>query len=260
MARQPDSGGFFENDPTIFESLVENGCDVNIVDAAQATPLLYAVAESKVGHVERLLRLGARYDICNKDGSSPITLAAAQGYDRIVQILLADGDDVNRATQNGWTALHLVADDGDVATARVLLAHPVIDINRRERAGWTPLMLAARNGRAEVLKVLVEAGRIVERSIRLVPMHSRWQFRLAACRRSSRCWPVNWRWIEPIALAQMRSWDRVLLRDRPRPHCGKLRSRLCRTIPIPTISVSRWPREISRLTDSPGRRCGSRTT
>jgi ankyrin repeat protein len=129
--------------------------------------LLCAAAEGKANHVERLLQLGANPAICRQDGNSPLTIAAALGFDRIVQTLLAAGDDVNRADSWGWTALHNVAEIGDTATAGALLACRDLDLNARELTNKTPLMLAAAKGHDGIVKLLVEAGanrRLIDRA------------------------------------------------------------------------------------------------
>ena len=64
----------------------------------------------------------------------------------------AEGDD------DAWTLLHVVAWDGDVEKARLLLevGHPVDPVLR---TGHTPLHVAAQGGNTELARLLLDEGK-----------------------------------------------------------------------------------------------------
>lgn len=63
-------------------------------------------------------------------------------------------DDRDRA---GRTALHYAATDGELGTARRLIAEGA-DVNVKEDGGWTPLHCAADQGDLDIVRLLIAAG------------------------------------------------------------------------------------------------------
>ncbi len=68
--------------------------------------------------VRALLAAGAAANAANKEGETPLYLAALQGRAEVVGTLLQHGADKNSATREGWTPLH-AAHGGEVARALV---------------------------------------------------------------------------------------------------------------------------------------------
>ncbi len=97
--------------------------------------------------------------ILDTDVSGQDLLTAVEHADReSVAELLRDGVNVNAASGDGLTALHLAAMGGDVAIARMLLDAGA-DVEAGTRIGrHTPVHVAARNGAEGVVKLLVGFG------------------------------------------------------------------------------------------------------
>ena len=75
--------------------------------------------------------------------SSPLTVAAIHGYNKIIELLLANKDiEVNLQTSGGWTALHFAAAKGKPECVELLLKHRNIDVNLRNGTGSTALSMA----------------------------------------------------------------------------------------------------------------------
>ncbi len=76
----------------------------------------------------------------------------------LLRSALVDGDnDVNAATANGSTALHIAAAYGyDEITAELLAAGANVDA--RDHLGNTPLILAAQSGQLASARMLLSAG------------------------------------------------------------------------------------------------------
>ena len=82
--------------------------------------------------------------------------AAAVGNIEAVKQHLAAGTDVNLVS-DGFTPLHLAADNDQKETALLLIAKGA-DVNTRGESGWIPLHMAALRGHKEIVELLIEKG------------------------------------------------------------------------------------------------------
>jgi len=90
--------------------------------------------------------------------ASELSLAAMKGDVEKVELLLADGADVNGAQGDGSTALHWAAYREDAELVRRLLEAGA-DVTKRTRVGeMTPLFMAAQSGSGPAVELLLEAG------------------------------------------------------------------------------------------------------
>ncbi len=89
---------------------------------------------------------------------SPVADAAERGDLEEVRSLLRDGADANAAQNDGMTALHWAAANGDAEIARTLLFAGATVRAATRLGGYTPLHLAARSGDVEVAGILLDAG------------------------------------------------------------------------------------------------------
>lgn len=118
--------------------------------------------------VELLLQNGADPDPVNDNGVTPLWLAAQEGYDEIVRMIL-ERDSADKkidieaeSERTGRRPLHQAAQNGHLRAARLLLAkgaaYDPVDLD-----GITPLWLAAgKNGNSDLVRELLEAGAKVE--------------------------------------------------------------------------------------------------
>lgn len=105
---------------------------------------------------------------------SPVADAAMRGDLDEVRELLRSGADVNAPQNDGLTALHWAADNGDAALAGVLIyaGANVAPLTRND--AYTPMHMAARGGHAEVIALLLEAGAdpgVATSRTAVTPMH-----------------------------------------------------------------------------------------
>jgi outer membrane protein assembly factor BamB len=92
------------------------------------------------------------------DGDEDLLAAAKKGDAEVVRALLAKGVDVNAKNAYGATALTFAADKGHLAVVKVLLENKA-DVNVRDTFyKSTPLDWAVMRNHADVIKALVEAG------------------------------------------------------------------------------------------------------
>jgi ankyrin repeat protein len=112
----------FFGHPTLAETLIEQGADVN-----------------------------ARSD--NKIQNMPLHAAAAGRNREAVRILLEHGAEVNARQEGGWTALHAASQNGDAEMVRLLIAAGA-DVEMRAANQQNALDLALTKGHPAVVEVL----------------------------------------------------------------------------------------------------------
>lgn len=184
----------------ILELLLENGADINAKDNSQQGPLYEAVKAGNLAAVRILLKngvsiddqedvferaalhvsvdaanvemtktlvgAGARLDIRDANGLTPLAVAAYKGLPDLVKLLLdtEKGSNVEyrgSADNRGRTALHFSASRGYMEVIKLLLDTPDASVlcTKQNEHGSTPLHSAARRGhRLEEIKILLDKG------------------------------------------------------------------------------------------------------
>ncbi|RSL61425.1 hypothetical protein CEP54_006268 [Fusarium duplospermum] len=113
----------------------------------------------------------ADFNIRDKNivGRTPLSLAAENGYDIIVKLLLAtEGVEVDsKATgviNGGRTPLSFAAQNGHETIVKLLLATEGVEADSKatseRNGGRTPLSYAAENGRKTIVRLLLDTGKV----------------------------------------------------------------------------------------------------
>lgn len=132
--------------------------DVNQTQADGTTALHWAVYKVDRELVAALLRKGARADVVNRYGASPLAEAVRVADPALVGMLLEAGADANIANEDGQTGLMLAARTGNLAVAQLLVREGA-DVNRREQfRDQSAVMWAAAQGHAEMVAFLISKG------------------------------------------------------------------------------------------------------
>jgi len=97
----------------------------------------------------------------NKPKMSNLSLAAFNGHDAVVKLLLETGKvDADSRDGSGQTPLWWAAQNGHDAVVKLLLETGKVNADSKGGSGQTPLWRAARNGHDAVVKLLLEAGKV----------------------------------------------------------------------------------------------------
>lgn len=141
----------------VLKKLIQAGADKNLFDKT-GTPLYYAIEQNKTRFVKVLLRAGANTEclVGAEFSATPLYYAANWGLYDIVGLLLSAGAKRNFATsEDKFQPLHIAAQEGHEAIVRLLLAF-YADPNALTQGGDTPLHLAVENNHESVVRVFLE--------------------------------------------------------------------------------------------------------
>lgn len=116
--------------------------------------LLEGCRRNDINLVLQALAKGPSVDIQDSDGYTPLHVCAENGNIMIVRVLLTHDADVNMQDYSGYTPLHLCASKGKVEIVKLLLANKA-GVNIKNKFGGTPLHYSVRYNHVEIVKVLL---------------------------------------------------------------------------------------------------------
>ncbi|XP_067686363.1 NF-kappa-B inhibitor alpha-like [Haliotis asinina] len=157
----------------LFISAAPNSEWLNITNFLQQTPLHLAVITRQVNIVRRLMTAGARVDVTDIHGNTPLHIACREGYQEIVECLLRPvyyeetllnqheipyqriPQDLEKRNYDGHACLHLAAMSSHLKVLELLLSKKA-NINVRDgTSGRTVLHYAAETGNRILLDFLL---------------------------------------------------------------------------------------------------------
>ena len=124
----------------------------------QAGPLLLAAAMSgDIDAVQELIIQGHDVNARGEGGWTALLSSSAQGYPKIIKVLLDAGANPDISNVLGITPLIYGARYGNMEVVKMLIDYGA-DINLRDTHGDTALMKATEFGNIEVIDILIQAG------------------------------------------------------------------------------------------------------
>ena len=137
---------------------VNDCCSLTGWHGHDSTALCMAAWQGHNNVVNILIGKGADLEKVDKIGWTPLILAAMRGQKDVIQLLLHKGANTNIEGKYGETPLHYAAAYGHPDVVQVLLDHGA-DPNRKTKSRQvTPLHLAAQMGHLDVVKILLAGG------------------------------------------------------------------------------------------------------
>ena len=118
--------------------LLKNGAKVNIPNSNGVTPVMIAVLLQKEDPavLEMLIRAGANLRACDNAGNTVLTGAIAARKNQAVELLLKHGADINQTRPDGITPI-MMCIMANNPEAFLLLQEKGADMTRRHPDGWT---------------------------------------------------------------------------------------------------------------------------
>lgn len=152
-----------ESDHDTLRSLVESGEPVDAPTTFRGyTALFLAALRDDAALAATLVDLGADPNRRADNGAVPLIVAVVHGAGVEVLDLLADrGARIDAANDDGFTALHAIAETDQPAPLAWFLARG-LDLETRTRHGHTPVQIAAALGNLGALEALARAGADLE--------------------------------------------------------------------------------------------------
>ncbi|GLI63909.1 hypothetical protein VaNZ11_007046 [Volvox africanus] len=143
-------------------ALLGYGAQPNLVDKDGATPLILAALKGSVECVKLLLAAGANANATTQVGVSPLVaaigaFAAGDGNLELIRALLEAGAAPNAPFFEEDTILTAAVEGGNPALVSTLLAAGA-DPSMPNTAGALPLQLALTKGHSELVRLLLQAG------------------------------------------------------------------------------------------------------
>lgn len=138
----------------VVEICIESGLDVNEADPNGFTPLAMAAYNGHQEIVKLLLANNATVDSRDRTGMTPLIHAASFPSPETVKTLLDAGADINAAGgQEKWTALMMAAAEGNTAVVELLVAQGA-DVDTLDTDGESAAHFAREKGHTAIAEFL----------------------------------------------------------------------------------------------------------
>jgi ankyrin repeat protein len=154
----------------VLAAITSPDIEIDAKEPDGSTALMWATY--KVDHelVRALLKAGAKANVTNNFGSSPLAEAVKLGDVELVRVLLDAGADADSPNQDNQTALMLASSIGSLPIAQLLIGKRA-DVNAVEGfRGQTALMWAAAENHPQIVDLLLAKGA----SVKLRAKHDDW--------------------------------------------------------------------------------------
>src|SRR5881396_2116774 len=121
-SRSEIADAVMKGDRTAVRTLLQRKADVNAPQVDGATALHWAVYRDDLETANVLIRAGAKPDVANREGVTPLAMASRNGSPQAIKLLFAAGADVNAKEKlRGTTALMWAVDQKHPAAVKVLV-------------------------------------------------------------------------------------------------------------------------------------------
>jgi ankyrin repeat protein len=122
------------------------------------TPLMIACDSGDLAETSRMLKFGADVNLARKSsGATPLYIACLGDFDKVVELLLKNKADPNKARKMGQTPLYACAEKGLLPSAATLLEYGAV-VDQCSKDGNQPLHVAIRGSHAAMCAMLLEHG------------------------------------------------------------------------------------------------------
>ncbi len=144
--------------------MLDRGAHTDIpTNKAAWTPLFHTVARRQDDtikkHLRLLMQLGSDVNYADKNGRTPLMVAASMGRKEAVEVLIENYADIDRLDGYGWSALMLTVYYNHIEICR-FLCECGCDINRISPQGMSAMRIARKHQRKRIIELLHEYGAV----------------------------------------------------------------------------------------------------
>jgi uncharacterized protein len=136
----------------LVEAMIAAKVDVNELDRAGMTALVFAANKNNVRIVQLLRRAGARVEVVNNNLSG-LMMAARNSSLELIQVMNPTAQEINIPAEDGWTAIYFAINRKDAGILRYLLDHGACT-SVKDTYQQTPLQYAEELEWKEGAKIL----------------------------------------------------------------------------------------------------------
>ena len=147
----------------VAELLIDQGCDKEAKDREGQAGLHIAAANGDNPTIRLFIDKHASKEAKDDLGWEALHTAAWAGHEATIRELQTLGANKEARDTSGWTALHVSVVNGRHATSRWLIEHLSVDKRAKDDNGWTALHFAAALGLKDIVLLLLESLRDVDR-------------------------------------------------------------------------------------------------
>lgn len=145
------------------KEMLQQGAQLNAVDADGKTAVVAATYKNQVDVVELLIQEGADINIQDDRRENVILHAGANGYLEIVKLAIAADADMTITNRFGGTGLIPAAERGHVEVVETFLKTSKVDVNHINNLHWTALIEAVILGdggekHQQIVQLLMDYG------------------------------------------------------------------------------------------------------
>ena len=147
-----------ENRVEVIEYLVTNGCDINVVDDDEQTPLHKSAMFGHVQSPQLLINKGANINKMDNNGNTPLHVAIMSGGNFGVVKPLIEKADLSIQNNEDQNVLHVAVRYHKVDSIDLILNHTQASalITTTDQDGLTPVHLAVSLGHLDTTKKILK--------------------------------------------------------------------------------------------------------
>lgn len=150
-------------DVEMVQTLIDQGADLDSTFGENEMPCMhYAVLGRAQRVVDLLLANGQSIDDRDAGGRTALTRAAEQGNLAMIEYLIDQGADLDASNNAGLTALHWALRSGQIKAVKLLVERGA-DFESADEYGITPAFAAAMFGQPEIYQFLRDHGAKIDR-------------------------------------------------------------------------------------------------
>lgn len=131
----------------------------NTTDVVLTDNIIEAINSIDIVSLNVLLAEGADIEIVDENGNTALMIASRIGNPRMVKIILAHSPDVNRQNAEGNSALMIASEHGQFYIAGQLVRYGA-DVSSKNNSGLTAADIALRNGQPQIADMLRSSSEV----------------------------------------------------------------------------------------------------